>query len=430
MRRFRTSYAQEGELNSSSNNSKFKNLDELKARMAAKSGTASNLGGGFGGSGGGFGGGFGAKVPKKQQQQVIIEEVEEDHANQKLFDYNLDQYDASIMPPKDRTKPVMVGAVVLVCLIFGGFIGSCWQYVFAQRSEVNLRIEVAKKVEESVKPKVDNFQTYAQIFKQRSESLGAGVLEYNEDFYNNYIKNYKNYDFVLDVSKIQPNAISMASNAAQNPLSDLRGYGAGTTLLAALLDSHIENTENDAAEIKQILGTSSATDRNIVYAVKVDSAEVLKLTEQDSDRMAKALQSTQVYQVKSALTDDAEAAKAFEEMRTSGRLTDEQFKARTYVPDKNNKKDAKKTVEITTDDSLVLPNRLIYVIADNNGKQQTVFADEIILIERTKLFAGSANALERYKNRMIQILAILGEIEKSTDGLLSRLHVISTEDPL
>jgi hypothetical protein len=31
---------------------------------------------------------------------------------------------------------------------------------------------------------------------------------------------------------------------------------------------------------------------------------------------------------------------------------------------------------------------------------------------------------------MIQILAILGEIEKSTDGLVSRIHIISTEEPL
>ena len=48
--------AQEGVLNSSSNNSKFKNIDELKARMAAKSGGAGGFGGGVS-SGGGFGGG-------------------------------------------------------------------------------------------------------------------------------------------------------------------------------------------------------------------------------------------------------------------------------------------------------------------------------------------------------------------------------------
>ena len=72
----------------------------------------------------------------------------------------------------------------------------------------------------------------------------------------------------------------------------------------------------------------------------------------------------------------------------------------------------------------------IYVIADNDGKEQTVFADEIVLLERTKLFSGSANALERYRNRMIQILAIMGEIEKSTDGLASRIHIIASEAKL
>ena len=258
--------AQEGVLNSSSNNSKFKNIDELKARMAAKSGGAGGFGGGVS-SGGGFGGGFGSKLPKRQQQQVIIEEIDDAPKQQRLFDYNLNQVDKSLLPPKDRAKPIMVGVVILVSLAFGAFIGSCWQYVFAQRAEVNLRIDVAQKIEPTIKQKVDNFQTFAQLFKQRSESLGAGVLEYNEHFYNDVIKKYNeaDYDFVLDVSKLPANVISMASNSAQNPLSDIRGYGAGTSLLAALLQSHIDNTEKDAAEIKQILGTSSATDRNIVY---------------------------------------------------------------------------------------------------------------------------------------------------------------------
>lgn len=422
-------------MNSSSNNSKFKNIDELKARMAAKAGSGfGQTGGGFGqtGGGGGFGGGFGSKLPKRQQQQVIIEEVEDEVKRQKLYDYNLNQVDKSLLPPVDRSKPIMVGVVVAISLVFGGFIGSCWQYVFSQRAEVNQRIDVAASLQDTVNDKVDKFQTFAQLFKQRSESLGAGVLEYNETFHNEVIKKYNDpsFDFVLDVSTLPANAISMASNGAQNPLSDIRGYGAGTTLLAELLASHIKNTEKDADEIRQILGTSSATDRNIVYAIKVEAADVLKLTDpQNLDRNAKALQSGKIFQVKSALTDDADAAKAFENMHVSGQLSDEAYKARVYDASKAKKANSK-TVEVTTDDSLELPNRLIYVIADNNGKEQYVFADEIILIERTKLFAGSANALERYRNRMIQILAILGEIEKSTDGLASKVRIMSTEEKL
>ena len=95
-----------------------------------------------------------------------------------------------------------------------------------------------------------------------------------------------------------------------------------------------------------------------------------------------------------------------------------------------NAKPASEPVEITTVPDLVLPNRLMYRIEDSAGRQQVVFADEIILIERSKLFAGSANALERYRKRMVQILGLLGEIEKSTDGLYSRIHTISVEEPL
>ena len=176
-------------MNSSSNNSKFKNIDELKARIAAKSSGSGGFGGGVS-SGGGFGGGFGAKIPKRQQQQVIIEEIEDDPKQRRLFDYNLNQVDKSLLPPKDYAKPVMVGVVLVVSLFFGAFIGSCWQYVFAQRAEVNLRIDVAKNIEPTIKQKVDNFQTFSQLFRQRSESLGAGVLEYNENFYNDVIKKY------------------------------------------------------------------------------------------------------------------------------------------------------------------------------------------------------------------------------------------------
>ena len=97
--------AQEGVLNSSSNNSKFKNIDELKARMAAKSGGAGGFGGGVS-SGGGFGGGFGSKLPKRQQQQVIIEEIDDAPKQQRLFDYNLNQVDKSLLPPnRSRHHP-------------------------------------------------------------------------------------------------------------------------------------------------------------------------------------------------------------------------------------------------------------------------------------------------------------------------------------
>lgn len=438
-------------LNSSNNNSKFKNLDELRARMAKNSGSAGGFGGsagggfggsaggGFGGSagGGGFGGGFASKAPRRQQQQVIIEEEDAEQGIGKLYDYNMDQVDKSLLPPKDYTKYGMIVFICVISVAFGYCIGWCWQGVISQRSKVNERIEVAKIAEDTIKPKLDEFQTYAQIFKQRSESLGAGVLEYNAKFHDENFGKYETSRFVLDISKDLPdNSIVMASNALQNPLSDIRGYGAGSSLLAALIQSHKELTEADQGEIESLLKSTSATDRNVVYAVKVNAADVLKVTELGSDRTVKALASTEVYNVKNAITDDVEAAKAFEDMKASGRLSDEEIKARTYQPEKvsasKKKKDKKAddVVEATVDENLVLPNRLIYTIADQSGKTQTVFADEIILLERSKLFAGSANALERYRNRMVQIIKIIGEIEKTTDGLGSRLHVISAEEPL
>lgn len=439
-------------LNSSNNNSKFKNLDELKARMAKNSGSAGGFGGsasgggfggsssgGFGGSagGGGFGGGFASKAPRRQQQQVIIEEEDAEQAIGKLYDYNMDQVDKSLMPPKDHTKYGMIVVICLISIAFGYCIGWCWQDVLAQRSKVNERVDVAKVAEGKIKPKLDEFQTYAQIFKQRSESLGAGVLEYDAKFHADNFRDYSPANFVLDISKDLPeNSIVMASNALQNPLSDIRGYAGGSSLLAQLIESHKMLTEKDQEEIDHLLKNSKATDRNVVYAVKVNAADVLKVTELGTDRTVKALASTEVYRVVAALTDDVEAAKAFEAMKASGRLSDEEIKARTYQPEKvsasKKKKDKKAddVVEATVDENLVLPNRLIYTLVDDNQREQNVFADEVILLERSKLLTGSANALERYRNRMIQIIKIIGEIEKTTDGLGSRLHVIATEEKL
>ena len=192
-------------MNSSNNNSKFKNLDDLKAKMANKSsggfggggfgGSKSSSGGfgggGFGGSKGGFGGGGGVKL--KKQEQIIIEE-EESNDPGKLFDFDMNQVDKSLLPPKDYTKPAMVVVFTIVCVVFGAFIGWCWQGVLADLESVNTRIEVAKVVDGKVRPKIEHFQEFTQRFKQRSESMGAGVLEYNHDFYNDVIKKYKEAD--------------------------------------------------------------------------------------------------------------------------------------------------------------------------------------------------------------------------------------------
>lgn len=428
-------------LNSSNNNSKFKNLDDLKAKMANKSsggfggggfgGSKSSSGGfgggGFGGSKGGFGGGGGVKL--KKQEQIIIEE-EESNDPGKLFDFDMNQVDKSLLPPKDYTKPAMVVVFTIVCVVFGAFIGWCWQGVLADRESVNTRIEVAKVVDGKVRPKIEHFQEFTQRFKQRSESMGAGVLEYNHDFYNDVIKKYKEADFILDISSdLPPNTISMASNSEQNPLSDLRGYAAGTTLLGAILDSHIRQTEADMDEIKTLLGKSSATDRNIVYALKLNAADLINITTPNSDRLLKAVACTEVYQAKRAITDDEEADKVFKSLIENGTVPSSQVKDRTYNASKAPKK-KKGEVEITTDPNLTLPSRLMYVLEDHSGATEIVFADEVLLVERNKLVAGSANALDRYKRRMMQILSVLGEIEKSTDGLQSRIHIIATEDPI
>ncbi len=406
---------------------------------------AGGFGGGFGGAnkgGGGFGGfGGGFKVPQKQQQEIIIEE-EQERERAKMFDFDGRLVDASLGSKyaKDKRKDIMVVAVVIIALIFGAFIGYLWQGVLSDRSDVNARIDIAKTIDETIRPRVDNFQEFAQVFKQRSESLGAGVLEYNEKFFNETIKRYKEKNFMVDVSAdIPAEAITMASNALQNPLSDIRGYAAGTMTLGRILDSHIEQTELDMDEIQTLLGQNSATDKNIVYALKIDPVQMMSIVDTDpdmdpkkvsypkADRTVEAMRSTEIYQVKRAITDDEEADRVFAQLKESGKATD----ARNFKAPSEKEIKEKHLVESSpVPDGLTVPNRLMYVIQDRNGNEEVVFADEIMLLDRAKLYAASPNALERYRKRMMQIMAILGDIDKSTDGLVGKLHAIATEEKL
>ena len=398
--------------------------------------------GGFGGSGGfGGGSGFGGGGFKVQQEQKVVYE-DEKIERQKLFDFDGTQIDAKLgnLYAKDRKKDIMVVVVILIALIFGCGIGYLWSNVLSKRHEVNERIQVAKEIEKIVRPRVDAYQTFTQLFKQRSESMGAGSLEYNEKFFNETIKTFRDQNFMIDVSAdIPPNAITMASNALQNPLSDIRGYAAGTMTLGRILDSHIEQTELDMDEIKALLGQNSATDKNIVYALKVDAIQMMSIVDTDpqldpkkspypkAERTVPAYQSVQKYQVKRAITDDEEADRIFRKLKEEGKATDERnFKALSA----KELKALHAVASAPVAEGLVVPNRMIYVLEDEAGTQSYAFADEIILLDRAKLYAASPNALERYRKRMLQIMAILGDIEKTTDGLVSKLHSIATEEEL
>ncbi|MBQ1267182.1 MAG: hypothetical protein IIY06_10585 [Proteobacteria bacterium] len=434
-----------------SNNQSGNSGNDFKSRFGAGAkpggfggsggGFGSSSGGGFGGSGGGGFGGFGGGGFKVQQEQKVVYEDEEVR-KQKLFDFDGTQRDAALGDrfAKDNRKTIMVVFVVIIALIFGCGIGYLWNNILSDRQDVNDRIDVAKKIESIVRPRVDAYQTFTQLFKQRSESMGAGVLEYNEKFFNETIKTYKDQNFMIDVSTdIPPEAITMASNSLQNPLSDIRGYAAGTMTLGRILDSHIEQTELDMDEINTLLGKNSATDKNIVYALKIDAMQMMSIVDTDpqldpkkspypkADRKVKAYHATEKYQVKRAITDDEEADRIFRKLKEEGKVTDE----RNFKPLSDKELKALHAVaSAPVAEGLVVPNRLMYVLEDASGNQSYAFADEIILLDRAKLYAASPNALERYRKRMIQIMAILGDIEKSTDSLVGKLHAISTEEKL
>ena len=401
--------------------------------------------GGFGTSKGGFGGGsgfggFGGNSFKQaKKQEVIIEE--EVLQREKMFDFDGTAIDKSLGSKyaKDRKKDIMVVAVIIIGFIFGCGIGYLWSGILKDRSDVNERIEVAKSIESVIRPRIDAFQTFAQVFRQRSESLGAGVLEYNEAFFTETIEKYKDNNFMVDVSAdIPANAITMASNSLQNPLSDIRGYSAGTMALGRLIDSHIEQTKLDMDEIKSLLGTNSATDKNIVYAIKVDPLKLMSIVDTDpeidkkapyekADRKVMALESTEVYQVQRAITDDEEADKVFAKMKSEGKATDARnFKEMSEKELKASHAYASSPVA----PGLVVPNRMLYVLVDKSGKESYAFADEILLLDRDKLYKASPNALDRYRKRMMQIIAIIGDIEKTTDSFVGKLHAISTEEPI
>jgi hypothetical protein len=77
---------------------------------------------------------------------------------------------------------------------------------------------------------------------------------------------------------------------------------------------------------------------------------------------------------------------------------------------------------------LDLPNRIMYEVANRRGDLNYVFADEIVLVDRKLLFGKAANALDRYKQRSMQISNLIENIKKESTSISGDLELFMTPE--
>ncbi|MFA5623910.1 MAG: hypothetical protein WC966_02475 [Bradymonadales bacterium] len=411
-------------MSSSSNTPGVKDVNDLKARLgiskpgAPTTPTAPPKGAFGAPAASPFGDASKFSVPTQAAPEPEPEDYNYEPKEQQ-YDYDPSLYDPEITMPVSRGRYLVMGGIGLGLLIFGFVMGLIWTNVIKDRESVNRRIGIAQNVERSVKPKVENFKNYMTLFKQRWDSKGPdGAIDFDRKFYDEAVKTYASYDFMLDMSNdVSAESIILGQNEKANPLAEIREYSAGTMLLLTLLSNHVAETNADMDEIDNLLEGGTAVDNNITYAVRFNVDELVGFIEQAS-RTNYAMPSMGIYQVKRALTDDEEASEVWATLKSS--MTQEQIKVLTYIPDPKKAPD--------TSDGLDLPRRLIYEVQARGGASTFVFSDEILTINRNQLFGSSANALDRYRNRMRAIYSIMANIEKVCDPLLSDLHTQATEE--
>lgn len=428
----RRSILRRGLLSSSNNNPGFKDVNDLKARLgmnkastsapnpAATTPTAPPKGAfGAPASASPFGDAAKFAGPSQPAPEPEPEDYNYEHKD-KEYDYNPALYDPDVKMPVSRARYIVFGAIGIGVLIFGFVLGLIWTNVVKDRESVNRRISLAQTVERSVKPKVEGFKNYMTLFKQRWDSKGPdGAIDFDKKFYDETVKSYAGYNFMLDMSNdVSAEAIILGQNEKANPLAELREYSSGSMLLTTLLSNHVAETNSDMQELENLLDGGDAVDNNAVYAVRFNINEFFAYVEQAS-RTNYALASLGIYQVKRAITDDEEASQVWGTMKSS--MTQEQIKELTYIPDPK-----AKTPDAAAD--LDLPKRLIYEVQARGGAPTYVFSDEIFLINRSQLFGSSANALDRYRNRMKAIYSTMALIEKVCDPLLADLQTQATEE--
>ena len=308
------------------------------------------------------------------------------------------------------TRVYKVSAAFLVLALIGGGIGLAAASHSASKADIQRKASIAKTIKNTTETKLSGFDKFYSEFSKVAQA------NYDEASFQSVIAQYSKYNFMLDMSSEVTSEAVLLAGEAQNPLEGLRKYSADTMLLTQLLSSHVNETRADSDEILELQSKSDHS--KVVYAMQV-LPDAIHYLATDAPRSQYANGVIGIYTYRSVIEDDVEASSAYSQLKVDQRWSEWQRSRRDYQP--ANKKEA-------IPEGLDLPNHLLYRVLDRRGNESLLFADEVILVDRSLLFGKSANALERYQQRNEMIKAVLDRAKSESASIASQLESFIPKD--
>jgi hypothetical protein len=368
--------AQEGELNSSSNNS------EVKAA----------------------------------EQNVIIEyeyEPEPDDYNYEAPDTPIDEEEFRQLTytgnNTNNTKVMIAVVIIMVAALIGGVIGLVIGGIVEDNNDIKRKSTIASTVKRIYDTKIEGFNAFAAAY----QNIANG--DYNAETFDKFMMNLSQYDFMLDMSSdISSEIILLNGDSRANPVKNLREYSADTMLLTQLLSIHRNETHVDEEEIVALMEKGGSEEVTYAMSINPDSVYYLGKTA-PREQFANGVIS--IYTLREEIDNDEALSNIYESYKSDKGWSAAQREMRDYQPAKGENVG-----------ELDLPNRIMYEVANRRGDLNYVFADEIVLVDRKLLFGKAANALDRYKQRSMQISNLIENIKKESTSISGDLELFMTPE--
>ncbi len=368
--------AQEGELNSSSNNS------EVKAA----------------------------------EQNVIIEyeyEPEPDDYNYEAPDTPIDEEEFRQLTytgnNANNTKVMIAVVIIMVAALIGGVIGLVIGGIVEDNNDIKRKSTIASTVKRIYDTKIEGFNAFAVAY----QNIANG--DYNAETFDKFMMNLSQYDFMLDMSSdISSEIILLNGDSRANPVKNLREYSADTMLLTQLLSIHRNETHVDEEEIVALMEKGGSEEVTYAMSINPDSVYYLGKTA-PREQFANGVIS--IYTLREEIDNDEALSNIYESYKSDKGWSAAQREMRDYQPAKGENVG-----------ELDLPNRIMYEVANRRGDLNYVFADEIVLVDRKLLFGKAANALDRYKQRSMQISNLIENIKKESTSISGDLELFMTPE--
>lgn len=308
--------------------------------------------------------------------------------------------------------------VYYACAAFLGaaVVGILVGYGIASVNASNANIQRKASIARTIQKTVDTNIAALEKFKTDFNKIASG--NYSEASFNDLRSKVRagEYNFMLDMSSdVTAEAVLLIEKEGQNnPLTSLRRYSADSMLLRRLIETHLAETRADSEAIIDLQSQSGKV--AVTYAMQVipDALYYLATT---APRSQYANGVIGIYTYRNVIEDDTEATEVYSNLKIDARWSNEQRARRDYKP-KNKKEQAQLEAN-----ELDLPNHLIYEVVDRQGNKANLFADEVVLVDRTLFFGESANAKERYDWRTQNIQKLLDKLDKSKTTIRDNLKV-------